>query len=1298
MHTDRRSSLRWVVSLAAVWCLTGIIAVPLRAQAPPSSARPSGAGGTTPEAFDMRSVTIWSNGTRMAGDLYLPRDRAAGEKLPGVVFCAGTGGTKKGTGRRLGPLFAAAGYAALAFDYRGWGESDSQLMSVDPQPAPPETGTLTLTVRPLRWQMNYADQTEDIRAAISFLAGEPGVDRERIGIMGSSYGGGLVTWIAGHDPRVRCVVAQVPGLGGARSAAAEQRMYDLHTAQARGETEPVPVETGKLGGKMARYDQMRANPAKSIGYSAVEAAGRITAPSLFVVAENEELSDNDAVRRVHEGIKARGVPTDYVVIKGITHYGIYREGFEEATRVEIAWFNQHLKPAGKDETGPRSPVASAAAPAAVPVRPTPVPDMPQSLPATAPAQPEPDAASRPRDPAAVFAWLDADSSGDVTRQELNKLRDVVPAFRENPDAVEGFFRRLDTDSDGRLTLEEYKLVRELRQRPRPAATPASPAAAPPDDTDATRSPPARSADEPAADATAAANRPTAEAASLAHFESRVRPLLVARCYGCHSADAGKREGGLALDTRAGIRAGGHSGPAVVPGDVAASLLVAAVRHEDGLEMPPDGESLSADQVADLVRWIVDGAIDPRDGVAAIADDGIDVERGREFWAFKRPVRPGLPAVAAGGWSDGEIDHFVQAARERAGLQAVADADPRTLIRRLSLDLVGLPPEPGEVQAFVTAWQHDPDAAFIAAVDRLLSSAHFGERWGRHWLDVARYAESSGKETSFSYPEAWRYRDYVIDSFNSDVPFDRFVMEQLAGDLLPAASESEKARRLVATGFLALGPKSHVERNKLQFEMDVVDEQIDAVSLTFLGLTVACARCHDHKFDPVPQRDYYALAGIFRSTETCYGTIPVIQNNNPARLLPLPESAGMPAGVPPLSVAERERLEAQVAALRAERREMSRNKQFATSEFVRNGIVLATQEARLTAFMEDGTPKLLAMGVSDRKSPKDSEFFVRGEVEKPTATVPRGFLQVLSDSTTPSITGGSGRRELAKWITSADNPLTARVFVNRVWLNLFGRGLVPTPDNFGMSGQPPSHQELLDHLAVTFMEDGWSPKRLIRRIVLSRTYRLSSTFDEAAAAKDPDNQWLWRMTPRRLDAEAIRDAMLATAGTLVLDPPTGSAVARGGEGYTAGLDRAGQLAERRFNCRAVYLPAIRGRALESLEVFDGVDGSLVTGQRDQTTVPAQSLYLLNSPAVLALASTAAERLAADADSPAARVELAYERWFGRPPTEREREVALLFIDRYAREAVAVRPRGTPELAAWTTFCQSLWASGEFLVRR
>jgi dipeptidyl aminopeptidase/acylaminoacyl peptidase len=327
-----------------LFLLTALLAAfTLTAAGAPAKKKAAARPAPLPENVEKRAVVIWSDGTRMAGDLYLPKDRKEGEKFPAIVLCAGTGGTKAGTQARVGAIFASKGYVALAFDYRGWGVSDSQLMAVEPQPRPDEKNELTIKVKALRWQMNYTDQTEDIRAAISFVAGEPSVDANRIGIWGSSYGGGLVTWVAGNDPRVKCVVAQVPGMG-VRGPQATKYAYDLATKQARGEAEPVPIETGKLGGKMAAYENMRVNPAKNIGFSALDAAAKITAPALFVVAENEELSSNATVESVHKALVERGVPSRYHVIPGITHYGVYREGFEEATRVELEWFDRHLKP------------------------------------------------------------------------------------------------------------------------------------------------------------------------------------------------------------------------------------------------------------------------------------------------------------------------------------------------------------------------------------------------------------------------------------------------------------------------------------------------------------------------------------------------------------------------------------------------------------------------------------------------------------------------------------------------------------------------------------------------------------------------------------------------------------------------------------------------------------------------------------------------------------------------------------------------------------------------------------------
>ena len=1241
-----------------------------------------------PDDVEKRSVTIWSDGTRMAGDLYLPKNRDAKDKFPAIVLCAGTGGTKGGTQARVAPIFAANGFVVLAFDYRGWGESESQLMAVEAQPKPDANNEMSIKVKALRWQMNYTDQTEDVRAAISFLAGEPNVDKDKIGLWGSSYGGGLVTTMATLDPRVKCVAAQVPGMGG-RSPKAVSAALDLATKQARGEIEPVPIETGKMTGKMERYSNMRVNPAKSVGFNAVESAPQIKSPIIFIVAENEELSNNDTVEAVHKGLVERGVPSAYHVIKGITHYGIYREGFDEATKLEVAFFQKHLQ--GKSEVDSASGNSASEKP------------LLESQKVDAPDQNKPDqnkpAANGPArgvGPEAAFRFLDADKDGQLSEAELGKLKQTVAAFRNNPQALSQLFERLDANGDGTLSLEEYKKIGELQPR---RATQNQIKSI--DKADTEKEDEQKAPAEPDQ-----ASKPVKlnEAAQLAHFEKNIRPVLVAQCYQCHSAENNKIKGGLALDTRDATLAGGDSGQAVVPGDATKSLLIAAIKHTDGLEMPPK-KKLTDKQINDFVLWIDSGAIDPRESKGESQSLPTKKTKSTDHWAYKQPSLPVIPTVADQNWATTEIDRFIAIGHEKGGVKRNGDATPEVLVRRLYFDLTGLPPTPQDVKTFVELCSKDRQQAIQSTVDRLLSSERFGERWGRHWLDVARFAESSGKETNFSYPHAWRYRDYVIDSFNRDVPFDQFIREQLAGDLLPANDDQRRAELMVATGFLALGSKSHIERNKKQFELDVVDEQIDTVTQAFMGVTVACARCHDHKFDPIPQSDYYAMAGIFRSTETLYGTIPVIQNNNPSQLVSLPASAHVAINADRLTDTARQSLEKQVNELRQKRLELTRKKQFASSEFVQSGILLATLEAKLKAYEADGTPKKLAMGVRDRSKARDSELFIRGEVDKPGEVVPRGFVSVLC-STQPKLPSeSSGRLELADWIASKDNPLTARVMVNRVWQHLFGRGLVDTPDNFGVSGSNPSHPELLDYLALTFIEeDKWSVKSLIRRIVSGRVYQLDSASNPENFVLDPDNKLLWRVPPRKLDAEEIRDSMLLVSGVLELERPIGSVVATGGEGYTGGIERFGLLSESKFKCRSVYLPVIRGRAFESMDVFDGVDGSMVVGKRDQTTVPTQSLYLLNSPYVMDLATSAAKRVTGEERLPKDRVRWIYKVMLGREPSAQEVESALAFIDKAKAQSVPTgrlvsRLRGpSAEQTAWAACCQSVWASGEFLVRK
>ncbi len=775
---------------------------------------------------------------------------------------------------------------------------------------------------------------------------------------------------------------------------------------------------------------------------------------------------------------------------------------------------------------------------------------------------------------------------------------------------------------------------------------------------------------------------------LGFFEKNIRPVLVKECYSCHAAGAKKIRGGLTLDTRAGLREGGDSGPALVPGDAAASLLVKAVKHvRDDLKMPPK-KKLPDAVIADFEKWVAMGAPDPRDGTVKVARNEIDVEKGRKFWSFRPVKRPTPPAVKDTAWPEGAIDRFLLAGLEAKGLKPVADADPRALVRRVYFDLIGLPPAPEEVEAFVAAHAVNRRAALAAVVDRLLAAPAFGERWGRHWLDVARYAESSGKTANFAYPHAWRYRDYVIAAVNADKPYDCFIREQLAGDLLPARDDRQKAEHLVATGFLAIGAKAHDEQNRRQFLLDVLDEQIDATFQAFQGLTVACARCHDHKFDPIPQKDYYALAGIFRSTETCYGTVPLFLNFHPSPVLPLPKGAGAVTALDPLTAEVREGIEKQMDGVRERMRNVTGGQNaFLQRIFLRDRVT--TLRSRLDQYESNGTPRAFAMGVREGWYIGDSKLYVRGELSQPGDYVPRGFPQVLTRKQ-PVIKEGSGRRELADFIASADNPLTARVMVNRVWLHLFGRGLVPTPDNFGASGLPPSHPALLDHLAVSFVENGWSVKKLIRTIVLSRAYQLSSQFDAKNFEADPDNTLVWRVPKRRLEAEALRDSLLALAGRLDLTRPRGSAQARAGEGNLAfgfrGGFRGGLPPDRH---RTVYLPVVRDRLPELLTLFDFPDPSLIIGERQTTTVPAQALYLMNNPFVIEQAEALADRLLAGAGDDRGRLTRAYLLCYARPPSDREVRTAEKFIADYARKQER-RP-------AWAALCQSLLVSAEFCHR-
>jgi cytochrome c553 len=824
------------------------------------------------------------------------------------------------------------------------------------------------------------------------------------------------------------------------------------------------------------------------------------------------------------------------------------------------------------------------------------------------------------------------------------------------------------------------------------------------------------------------------------FEKKVRPLLVIHCSGCHSADTNAK-GGLRVDDRNGLLAGGNTGPAVVPGDPAKSLVLQRVTHKDEKRrMPQEAPPLSAEQIADLTTWIKGGAAWPAVRLpASLGKPKPAYEKlKKEHWAWQRLTDPKVPGVRDTAWPRDDIDRFLLARLEATQLAPVADADRLALIRRLTFDLTGLPPSPAEIDEFL----NDTSAgAYERVVDRLLASPQFGERWGRHWLDVARYGESTGPSRNIPYPHAWKYRDYVIDAINTDVPFDRFLQEQVAGDLLPAASDRERDRLRVATGFLALGVKDVNQRFKVRFVMDNVDEQIDAVTRAALALTVSCARCHDHKFDPVPTTDYYALAGIFTSTDNCAGVRNKMGGGgldyyDPAMLVPLS------ADLPPVPAEKVEKLKAEVAQAKKEWeaiRGTPEGLEKAADGFPKQRpfrLKYEKLQADLVALSDPAARGYAVHGVRDGKKIGDTEVRVRGEAEKLGPVVPRGFLTAFDVPGAAKVTTNqSGRLELAHWLTSPKNPLTPRVIVNRAWQHLFGQGIVSTVDNFGVTGDVPSHPELLDHLASRFVRDGWSVKKLVRTVVLTRAYQLSCDATAANRAIDPANRLIWRHTPRRLDAEEVRDAMLASADTLNRQRPIGSPAMslkmieirdNGPEARTVReqADRSPR--------RSVYLPLLRGVTPLALEAFDPVEQTLVTGNRDATTVPGQALYLLNSPFVRRQSLALGDRLLADGGATdAGRIQLAYRLTLGRSPSEKEVERARAYLAEYesaAREWLAaappppkaappkkpaaqpanpdeidqtgepivedvVRPRDARS-AAWLSFVQSLFGSAEF----
>ncbi|MCC9609419.1 PSD1 and planctomycete cytochrome C domain-containing protein [Blastopirellula sp. JC732] len=868
---------------------------------------------------------------------------------------------------------------------------------------------------------------------------------------------------------------------------------------------------------------------------------------------------------------------------------------------------------------------------------------------------------------------------------------------------------------------------------------------------------------PVAFAEDAASEYSAE--QLTFFEAKIRPVLVKECYCCHSEKAGNIRGGLRLDTRELTHIGGDNGPAVVPGDLEQSLLYNAVNHED-FRMPPN-RKLAPEVIADIRAWIEMGAPDPRERQVEQIQPSVtaeDIAQAREqFWAYQPLRQPEVPQTQDSNWAITDIDRFILAQLEGNELPPAADAEPQKVLRRLYFDLIGIPPTPEEIQDFENVWKKNPSDAVEQVVDRLLEMPQFGERWGRHWLDVVRYAESTGREVNMTYPHAWRYRDYVIDAFNSDKPFNEFAVEQLAGDLLPAKSDEESAENIVATTFLAIGPKNVNERNRIQFQADLVDEQIDATTRVFLGSSVSCARCHDHKFDAFRQADYYALAGMFNNLTTFFGAPPSdygpyrqVQVQRTSSLIPLPVDDPNDAK-PKYTSVQMEKMKDEMKELREEAAEVRRDMRSGDNQanvlmrLIRTSNRLAELSAKLGSVDENGIPISFCMGVKEERRARDLPVLIRGEIDQRGAVVPRGLPQVFATESFAIPSESSGRREFAEWVGSADNPLTSRVMVNRIWQNLLGYGIVRSPENFGVTGESPTHPELLDHLALEFVKSNWSVKTLVKEIATSRVYRISSAFSPSAHEIDPSNRLLWRANPRRLDAESLRDAMLAISGSLDEERPHAGPVydagytrvrggtlggspediramfqsamnAQRGQGGGFGMNQGGfggrfrtpfmprpnqpnafanamrsvthQLDMEDAKFRSVYLPIVRDELPRSLEAFDFADPNSITGVRESSNTPNQALYMMNNPFVLKQADALAGRVTKEHNSLGDQIDLAFQLCYGRSPTVDERTASSNFLRQFNETSASQRSRTPGSPLAMAAFCQALLASAEF----
>ena len=731
------------------------------------------------------------------------------------------------------------------------------------------------------------------------------------------------------------------------------------------------------------------------------------------------------------------------------------------------------------------------------------------------------------------------------------------------------------------------------------------------------------------------------AENLAFFEKRIRPLLIKHCYECHSTESKEVQGELLVDSRAALRKGGSTGPAIVPGDLDQSLLIKAVRHSDDLQMPPE-KKLAKDEIADLEKWVSLGAPDPRTKATKFVKRKIDLTEAKKFWSFQPIQDPPVPAVKNNTWPQSDIDRFILAALEQRNLSPIAAADKRTLIRRATYDLTGLPPRPEDVAAFLA---DESPQAFEKVIDRLLTSQQYGERWGRHWMDLVRYADTAGDNSDYPIPQAWLYRNYIIDSLNADKSYDQFLREQLAGDLLPASSDAQRNEQIIATGYIAISRRFGSLVKDYPQHL-TIEDTLENLGRTMLGLSISCARCHDHKFDPISNDDYYGLYGIFESTR-----------------YPFP------------------------------------------------GIELEKKPRDFVPLVKDGKPGSQVAYAMIDGNVGDARVQLKGEPKSLGEEVPRRFPEILGgQSLSDSEAKQSGRLQLANWITDPKNPLTARVMVNRVWQYHFGSGLVKTPSDFGIRGQPPTHPELLDWLATRFVQDGWSLKKLHKRLMLSSVYQLASasvershaSFEPArheawlrATKADPSNNLHWRFNRQRLDAESLRDSLLAISGeldaTMPKEPHPFPPVEKWD--FTQHHPFRGSYDSTR---RSVYLMTARLNSKPFFTTFDGADRNATTPKRDSSVTTVQSLYLLNDEFVHKRAEAFAKRLLAEVSDDSARLERAFAMTLARPPMENEStQITAWFAQLREQLAMSGTSAAEQNQQIWSALARVLFRTNEFL---